>query len=300
MRRTFVNQLKSIAIGAMLFTTTGLVACGGNDNNGPLGNVDALVILQRPKRNDAGDIFQYTSYIPGARLVKLSPPTADGTLTTLCCDNAGPEFAGMDIQNYDLSFDAKQIVFAGHSAKDQHYGLYLLTLADGSVTQIASDPGRDYVSPIFLPGDKILFTTNAVVSNPVTDANPPQHRDEYERGTTIQVGVMNIDGTNEQLGPRNLSHRTMPSLASDGRVIFTQWDHLGPDERRPPHVHAPGHDDAARSVRQGRHRGVELDRSRRRDQPRPLRRDRDGTRSHVQRGRADRRPPRLPVLDVER
>src|SRR6185312_4695553 len=35
--------------------------------------------------------------------------------------------------------------------------------------------------------------------------------------------------TNEQLGPRNLSHRTAPSLASDGRVIFTQWDHLGPE-----------------------------------------------------------------------
>ena len=38
---------------------------------------------------------------------------------------------------------------------------------------------------------------------------------------------INRDGTAEELGPRNLSHRTQPSLASDGRVIFTQWDHLG-------------------------------------------------------------------------
>ena len=120
---------KSIAIGAALFTTAGLYGCG-NDDNGPLGNVDSLIVLQRVKRNDGGDIFQYTSYIPGGRLVKLSPPTADGTLTTLCCDNAGAEFAGMDIQNYDLSFDATQIVFAGHSAMDAHYGLYMLQLAD--------------------------------------------------------------------------------------------------------------------------------------------------------------------------
>ena len=222
-----MKQLKSIAIGAMLFTTAGL-GCGGTDSSGPLGSVDSLIILQRPKRNDGGDIFQYTSYLPGAHLVKLSPPTADGTKTIICCDQA-PELAGMDIQAYDISFDAKQIVFAGHSAQDQHYGLYMLTLADGSVTQIASDPQRDYVSPIFLPGDRIMFTTNAVVSNPVTDPDPAQHRDEYERGTTIQVGTMNVDGTNEQLGPRNLSHRTAPSLASDGRVIFTQWDHLGPE-----------------------------------------------------------------------
>src|SRR5689334_2828628 len=100
-----VKQLKSIAIGAALFASA--FGCGGDDNNGPLGNVDSLIILQRPKRNDMGDIFQYTSYIPGARLVKLSPPTADGTKTVICCDGAGAEFAGMDIQAYDLSFDAK-------------------------------------------------------------------------------------------------------------------------------------------------------------------------------------------------
>lgn len=221
-----MNKLNSTAMGLAVFATAGL-GCGGDGNSGPLGNVDSLVILQRPKRNDMGDVFQYTSYVPGARLITLSPPTADGARTTICCDNAGPEFAGMDIQSYDLSFDAKQIVFAGRRAKDSRYGLFLLTLADNSVTQLATDPGRDYVSPLFLPGDKIMFTTNAEVSNPVTDPNPPQHVDEYERGTTTQMGVMNADGSNEQLGPRNLSHRVHPSLASDGHVILTQWDHLG-------------------------------------------------------------------------
>jgi hypothetical protein len=218
----------SIAIGAALLTVAGL-GCGGNDSSGPLGNVDSLVILQRVSRNDTGDIFQYTSYVPGARLVKLSPPTANGTLTTLCCDTQGPDFAAIDIQAYDISFDAKSIVFAGKTSDSTNYGLYILQLADGSVQQLASDPGRDYVSPIFLPGDKIMFTTNSVVSNPITDVMPPQHRDEYERGMTIQMGTMNVDGTGEELGPRNLSHRTAPSLASDGRVIFTQWDHLGPE-----------------------------------------------------------------------
>ena len=218
----------SIAFGLALLTTAGL-GCGGDNSSGPLGNVDSLVILQRPSRNDTGDIFQYTSYIPGARIVKLSPPTANGTLTTLCCDTQGADFANIDIQSYDLSFDATKIVFAGKLSDSGHYGLYLLNLADNSVMALNTDPGRDYVSPIFLPGNKIMFTTNAVVSNALTDAMPPQHRDEYERGVTIQMGTINIDGTGEELGPRNLSHRTAPSLASDGRVIFTQWDHLGPE-----------------------------------------------------------------------
>ncbi|MBA3397266.1 MAG: hypothetical protein H0T89_31860 [Deltaproteobacteria bacterium] len=201
------------------------IGCGGGDDSGPLGNVDSLVVLQRPRRNDMGDIFQYTSYKPGARLVKLSPPTADGTRETLFPTPAqGAEFAAADISGYDISFDARTIVLSAKLADTQKYGLFLLTLDTGTVDQIPTDAGRDYVSPIFLPGDRIMFTTNAVV-----EANAPQHVDEYERGTTLQLGRMNLDGTNEELGPRNLSHRTFPTLASDGRVMFTQWDHLGPE-----------------------------------------------------------------------
>jgi hypothetical protein len=156
---TVKHQLKSIAIGAALFTLGG-IGCGGgtstNDDPGPLGNVESLIILQRPSRNDSGDIFQYTSYKPGARLISLSPPTADGTITPICCDKAGAEFANIDISSYDISFDAKSIVFAGKLSDNERYGLFLLTLADGSVTQIATDPQHDFVSPMFLPGDRVM------------------------------------------------------------------------------------------------------------------------------------------------
>ncbi|HEU4734128.1 MAG TPA: hypothetical protein VFT22_39830, partial [Kofleriaceae bacterium] len=219
------HQIQSIAIGAALFvsSTLGGIGCGGGDDSGPLGNVDSLIILQRPKRNDNGDIFQYTSYIPGARLVQLQPPTADGTLTTICCDQ-DLDFKDIDIQAYDISFDAKSIVFSARRGKDPTFGLFLLQLSDRSITQIATNPTHDYVSPIFLPGDRVMFTSNDVV-----EAGAKQHRDEYERGETIQLGRVNLDGTDLELGPRNLSHRTAPSLASDGRVVFTQWDHLGPE-----------------------------------------------------------------------
>src|SRR5262249_11262703 len=133
------NKLRSIPYLVMLAG----VSCGypplpalPESGDGPLSGVQALVILQRPKRNDVGDIFQYTSYMPGARLVKLEPPTGDGTLTTLCCDKAGAEFTNIDISDYDLSFDAKSIVFSGKLSSNQTYGLFLLQLSDGSVTQI--------------------------------------------------------------------------------------------------------------------------------------------------------------------
>ncbi len=224
------QHVKSIAIGAALFTMGSLVGCGSDDDAGPLGNVDSLIILQRAARNDDGNVFSYTSYIAGAHLLKLSPPTAAGTATPICCDQQ-PELAGMDIQSYDISFDASQIVFAGHSATDSNYGIYLLDLASGAVSSLAGDPGRDYVYPIFLPGNKIMFDTNEPVSNATTDPMPPAHEDEYERATAAQVGIMNIDGTGIEYGPLNLSHRVMPSLMDDGRVIFTQWDHLGEENQ---------------------------------------------------------------------
>jgi len=207
-----------IALSAMTF---GAVACGGSDP-GPLDGIDSVVFLQRPKRNETGDIFQYTSYVPTARLVKLSPPTADGELTEICCGSSGPDFANIDISGYDLSFDATEIVFSARLENAQAYGLFIVTIADGSVRQLATNPNRDYVNPIYLPGDKIFFQTNDVV-----EEGAAQHRDEYERGTTLQMGTMNDDGTGLKLGPRNLSHRVFPTLLSDGRVMITQWDHLG-------------------------------------------------------------------------
>ena len=69
-----------IILGSALAAATFSGACGGDDP-GPLDGIDSVVFLQRPARNEMGDIFQYTSYIAGARIVKLSPPTADGELT---------------------------------------------------------------------------------------------------------------------------------------------------------------------------------------------------------------------------
>ena len=205
----------------------------------PSDGVDSIVFLQRPKRNQMGDIFQYTSYLPTARLVKLSPPTADGQLTVLCCDQAGPDFANIDIASYDLSFDAKKIVFAGKLDSSQHYGLFVLDLADGQVQQLPTDPNHDYTYPVFVPGDKIVFMTNAVVED-----GAPQHRDEYERGTTIQIGRINADGTGDGARPAQPVAPRVP----DGPVRRPRDVHrVAPprhDQRGRPRHHQPRHDDA--------------------------------------------------------
>jgi hypothetical protein len=204
-------------------------ACGGGSSStSPLENVDALVILQRsPPSGGVGDVFQYQARTAGATLIKLDPPTADGKRSVLCCDQFGPDWADVDIQSYDISFDARSIVMSASLGQDEKFGLFVLTLDEsGQATeaprQLPTNPMRDYVYPIFAAEDRIVFVTNEVV-----EAGAKQHQDEYERGTTTQLGSISTSGANEKLGPRNLSHRVAPSMLHTGQVLFTQWDHLG-------------------------------------------------------------------------
>ncbi|HTM20472.1 MAG TPA: hypothetical protein VL172_08195, partial [Kofleriaceae bacterium] len=76
-----------VALSAAL---VGSVACGGSSDD-PL-DANSIVFLQRTRRTIGGDIFQYADYQAGARIVRLSPPTADGQLSVLCCDEQGAEF----------------------------------------------------------------------------------------------------------------------------------------------------------------------------------------------------------------
>ena len=208
---------KKIALSALVVAA----ACGGSDSKGPLDEVDAIVFIERPSRMDGmGDIFQYESYVAGARLLKLSPPTADGEITVLCCDQEA-DYSEVDIIDFDVSFDAKTIVFSGRLSGDQNYGLYLLDVETGKLEQLPTDPDGHAVYPTFLPGDRILFATSSVV-----EEGAPQFQDEYERGTTLQFGSIARDGSDYQLYSRNLSHRITSTVMHTGEVLFTQWDHL--------------------------------------------------------------------------
>jgi hypothetical protein len=190
-------------------------------------DVRSIVFIQRMPRTDAGNVFEYTSYVPGGRLVKLEPPSADGKLTVLTSD---PMFADSDVMSYDISFDAQSVVFSARLAGNDHYNIFSMNL-DGTELKQLTEGGNDYVYPMYLPGGRIYFTTNLNVENEMTsgtfNAGSKQFKDEYERATTAQVGTMNLDGTNMQLGARNVSHRVSPALLPDGHVLYTEWRHMG-------------------------------------------------------------------------
>jgi len=194
-------------------------------------DVHAIVFIKRAARNSTGNVFDYDSYLPGGALMKLEPPSPNGKLTDLTAlaaekanaanPGAGVSFADADVMAWDLSFDATQIAFSARLAGEGHYQLFTMNVDGSNLKQLTADD-HDYVFPTFLPGHKLMFTTNESV-----EEGSPQFQDEYERATTAQVGTINMDGTNMALGARNVSHRVAPSLLADGRVIYTEWRHLG-------------------------------------------------------------------------
>ncbi|HVR61960.1 MAG TPA: hypothetical protein VMU50_08680 [Polyangia bacterium] len=214
-----ISRTGTIAAALFAVGAGGAGCSGGSTQNALGGDVHAIIFLQRPLRNDGGNVFDYTSYKAGGRLVTLEPPAADGKLTVLTSD---PMFKDADIMSYDVSFDAKSVVFSARLSDMDSFHIYSMNIDGTNVKQLIEGP-NDFVYPIFTPGQQILFMTN---KNVEPDAN--QFRDEYERATTAQVGTMNIDGSNVTLGARNVSHRVSPMLLPNGRVVYTEWRHMGP------------------------------------------------------------------------
>ena len=182
----------------------------------------AIIFLQRVARNDGvGNVFDYTSYEPGARLVKLEPPSADGKLhhadpRPACSPRLRHHVVGPVVRR-----QAPSCCRRGCKG-DAHYQLFVMNV-DGS------EPAPDHRGALRLrlPG------LPARPARPVHDhasrsrQGAQQFQDEYERQTTAQVGTINVDGSGETLGPRNVSHRVAPALLPDGNVLYTEWRHLG-------------------------------------------------------------------------
>lgn len=237
MRRT-----RTLAALSAVLLSLPAASCGdtGTNDDGGLrvladGGIEQIAFISRPKRTDVGDVFQYTSF-------SVSPKSANimGMKTLSGGSEAVPitpfgtgDWPAADIMAMDVSFDGQEIVFSAKLETDATYGIYRIKIDGTNPAEpgkkgpeaIHVDEAYDSVYPVYLPNDRIFFTTNQT-----TDPGVRQFRDEYERGLTAQAATVDLRGGNLTLGPRNLSHRVSPTLITDkdgrGQILHTNWDHL--------------------------------------------------------------------------
>jgi hypothetical protein len=85
------------------------------------------------------------------------------------------------------------------------------------------------VSPLYGTDDRILFTSDRPRNG---DRLTYPQLDEYESTPTVTgIWSMNPDGSDLRLLDHAVSGDFTPIIASDGRLIFTRWDHLQRDQQ---------------------------------------------------------------------
>ena len=217
---------KQLLISIIAVGAAGITGCDDGKAN-VLGGIPSIAYLSRAPA-ETGNVFEYLTGGGNDNLFTLTPPTASGVKVNLT------KWTNASINAYDVSFDAREMVFSAEAPGDDHYHIYRVGVdgsnpCDAALGKVSQGPCQitsgayDEAYPIYIPSGRIFFVSNKNVEG----SEVPQFRDEYERATTAQAATCQLDGSDIVLGPRNVSHRVSPTLLSDGRVAVTEWRHLG-------------------------------------------------------------------------
>ena len=169
----------------------------------------------------------------GGNLCVLSPVSPDGKVTELV-----PELNGGLFSRFDLSFDAKKIVF-GYKKKDKAFRIYEIDIdpvagkmVPGSLRQLTFGSaeqdkavkscsfkvrgvGFQDMDPCYLPGGKIMFTSTRSMKNTFCGAT-----------TVTTLYIMDADGKNMRCVSAGPISEIAPALMEDGRIVYTRWEYL--------------------------------------------------------------------------
>jgi len=174
----------------------------------------------------------------GGGIYVLSPVSPEGKVTNLI-----PELEGGLFTRFDLSFDAKKMVF-GYKKQDEFFRIYEIdidpekgTMVPGSLRKLTDTDDKktqsliklvdgygpksgngfhfDDMDPCYMPNGKIMFSSTR--SMRCVFCNP---------SVVTTLYVMDADGKNmRQLSGGPLSESD-PCMLDDGRIVYTRWEYI--------------------------------------------------------------------------
>lgn len=199
----------------------------------PLLNFDKLLFL---KRTSWGYCHTYASQhvtSMGGSLCVLSPVSPEGKVTSLV-----PELDGGLFDRFDLSYDAKKVVFGYKKGTNETFRIYEIDIdpeagkmIPGSLRQLTSSAeeeaevmrrqicgskrGFDDMHPCYLPSGKIMFSSTR--AQRIVFCAPD---------TAATLYLMDADGRNIRRLSESPVSETVPSVLNDGRVVYTRWEYV--------------------------------------------------------------------------
>lgn len=168
---------------------------------------------------------------------RASPSATERNITA----RVHPANQRWDVKDVDVAADGSKVIFAmrgpltdNQMDKDPPtWNIWEYTLASDTLRRLISsnaiaEEGQD-VSPHYLPDGHIIFaSTRQYQSKAVLlDENKQQFEAQDEDGneSAFVLHVMDADGGNIQQVSFNQSHDLDPTVLSDGRILFSRWDH---------------------------------------------------------------------------
>ncbi len=195
--------------------------------DGKLGFKDILLVKRKPLNISHVYVYHVEGYRPGGGLYIFSPDESGGQVK--CIFDAGE---GM-ITTADLSYDAKEIVFAmrrgGHVASNpvahiediscaadekSNYQIFKINIDGTELTQLTSDTCNN-LDPCWLPDGGIAFISD----------RKPAYAYCYVVTSPVLYRMENDGSQPKRLSANYLMDFT-PSVLEDGRLIYTRWEYV--------------------------------------------------------------------------
>jgi hypothetical protein len=230
-------------------TAAAVVGCGSGSAGGDTVTVNGDVAIAYAKR--ANTIMMNPTdgapSAPGGDLIireKSSPSAGEINVTAAITQGNG------DVSDPEVSYDGKKIAFAmkcpttntstisGGAACTGHWNIWEYdvsggNLAAGTLRRVTASTSDDDVDPAYLPaGRGFVFSSNrqtqtrTVIGGQVFFAV-----DEYERERVLNLHTMAADGSAITQISVNQSHDRNPVVKSNGDIMFSRWEHVGPRNR---------------------------------------------------------------------
>jgi hypothetical protein len=174
----------------------------------------------------------YTEYInstwrPGGNLCILD-------LKTGSAEEIVPQLKGGVFERFDVSFDAKRMVFAWKAGPTIGYRIYEVNADGTGLRQLTFPPsdeaelikkysngyhhGTDDMQPCYLPDGGIVFISTRCQYGILCD--PP------DIFTVTVLYRMDADGKNMRKLSNSSASEASPAILPDGRIMYTRWEYV--------------------------------------------------------------------------
>ncbi|HEX2957104.1 MAG TPA: T9SS type A sorting domain-containing protein [Chitinispirillaceae bacterium] len=206
---------------------------------------DSIIFIKRYTLNNN---HYYTEHInanwyPGGNICVLNLRT--GAVRNVL---SGNKFTKGVIKRFDLSYDAKKVLFDFKASHETGYRLYEADIASGEVRQITFPQanedslvkvykgsntqcgtnglscnvvyhhGTDDMEPCYLPDGGVAFvSTRCQIGIPC---------DGPDNFTTTNMYRVELDGTGMRPLSRSMASEFHPSMMPDGRIVYARWEYV--------------------------------------------------------------------------